>query len=49
MEKLSYQELIIGFLIIVAFCVSVSVGYLSHKVDNIENKTLSVEKTIKHK
>jgi len=45
MEKVSCKELTIGFLVIIAFSVSVAVGYLSHQAESIEDRVSNIEKT----
>ena len=47
MEKVSYRELTIGFLLIMSFFLSVAMGYLSHKVDKMEMKVDYIENDIK--
>lgn len=46
MEKVSCKELTIGFLVLIAFFVSVAVGYLSHQNENIEDRVSHIEKTV---
>ena len=43
MEKVSYRELTIGFLVVVAFFLSVAVGYISHQVDSMESRMDYIE------
>ena len=43
MNKLSYKELTIGFLVMMMFVLSVSVGYLSHRYDTMETRVSSIE------
>lgn len=38
MDKVSYKEITICFLVVIAFFLSVSVGYLSHRTDKLEMK-----------
>ena len=43
MNNVSYKEITIGFLVIMMFVLSVSVGYLSHKTETVETKVSSIE------
>ncbi len=46
MERISYRDLTVGFLVLTAFVLSVSIGYLSHRIDRIEVKTEYIGKNI---
>lgn len=43
MEKVSYKELTIGFLVLMVFFLSVAVGYVSHKTEKLEIRMDYVE------
>lgn len=45
MEKVSCKELTIVFLVLIAFSISVAVGYLSHQTESIEDRLSHIEKT----
>lgn len=45
-KKVNYRNLIIGFIVLMVFVVSLSVGYLSHKTDNLETRVDTVETII---
>lgn len=47
MNRMLYKELTIGFLVLIAFCMSVALGYLSHKVDKIDVRISSIEQSMK--
>lgn len=47
MNKVSYKELTIGFLVIMVFFLSVSVGYLSHRTDKMDTRLQIIEQTNK--
>ena len=46
MEKVSYKELTIGFLVIVSFFMSVAVGYISYNVTSMEDRMDYIEQKI---
>ena len=43
MNNVSYKEITIGFLVVMMFALSVSVGYLSHKTETVEMRVNSIE------